>query len=324
MNHAAMLRQLAGEGPQPRDLVEWEAEALFATMLDGGLPDLELGATLALLQQKGESVAERVGFSRALATRVTPVRAPGGKALPVVLPSYGSRRGEFDLLPLLALLLQRFQVPVLIHGTLEREASCAHALRELGVLPCLSADQASRQLAAGGLAFVPVGALAPGLAGLMALSARLGVRSVAHPMARLLSPFEPDCLRVLGAVDAPDHASLRQVFQSSAERALLLDASAVEACASARRRPRMELFDGGLGTVLFEADGASLRAGMAVPGGRDPQAVAAWTREALAGQVPVPGPLIHQLASCLFGCGSAASLSEAKAMVALGAGAAAA
>jgi anthranilate phosphoribosyltransferase len=320
MTHASILRQLAGDGPQPRDLAEWEAEVLFATMLDGGLPELELGATLALLQQKGESVSERLGFARALAARVAPVGAPEGKALPVVFPSYGSARDEPDLLPLLALLLQRFQVPVLIHGTLDRDGSCAYVFRELGVMPCVSAEQATARLAETGLAFVPVGAIAPGLAGLMALSARLGVRNVAHSVARLLSPFEPDSLRVVGAVDRSDHASLRQHLQSSAERALLLDATAVEACASARRRPRMELFDGGLCSVLFEAEVESPRAASPLAAGREPQAAAAWTRAALAGQAPLPGPLVHQLACCLYGSGAAGSLHEAKALVAVGSG----
>lgn len=323
MSQATILRQLAGEGPQPRDLAEWEAEVLFAAMLDGGLPELELGAALALLQQKGESVAERLGFARALSARVAPVLAPESKALPVVLPSYGSQRDEPDLLPLLALLLRRFHVPVLIHGTLDRDGSCAHVLRELGVLPCVSAGQATERLADAGLAFVPVGAVAPGLAGLMALSARLGVRNIAHSMARLLAPFEQDSLRVVGAAGASDHASLRQVFQSSGERALLLDATAVEACASVRRRPRMELFDGGLCTVLFEAEVESPRSSSAQAPGREPHAAAAWIRSALAGQVPLPGPLVHQLACCLYGSGAARSLHEAKALVAVGSGLAA-
>lgn len=324
MDLAAILKQLAGEGPQPRDLAEWEAEVLLSAMLDGGLPELELGAALALLHQKGESVAERVGFSRALAARAAPILAPETRALPVVLPAYGGMRDEPALLPLLALLLQRFRVPVLVHGTLDRDGASARVLRELGVLPCVSAEQASARLADTGLAFVPVGAIAPGLAGLMALSARLGVRNVAHSVARMLSPFEPDSLRVVGALDASDHASLRQVFQSTGERVLLLDPTAVDACAGARRRPRMELFDGGLCTVLFDAEVESQRIAPALPPGSDPQSMAQWTRAVLAGRAPVPGPLVQQIACCLYGSGSARSLHEAKALVAVGSGLAAA
>ena len=100
----------------------------------------------------------------------------------IILPSYGGARQRPNLLPLLALLLQRFGVPVLMHGMLTGSGRVAsvYILRELGIMPCANMAQAQDGLDNEGIAFVPTALLAPGLAELLSLRARLGVRSSAH------------------------------------------------------------------------------------------------------------------------------------------------
>ena len=49
-------------------------------MLDGGVPELELGAILIALRLKSESLPELLGFYRALNERLFRLRAPAGKA----------------------------------------------------------------------------------------------------------------------------------------------------------------------------------------------------------------------------------------------------
>ncbi|MBI3068788.1 MAG: hypothetical protein HY323_06105 [Betaproteobacteria bacterium] len=90
--------------------------------LDGGVPELETGAVLALLHAKGESLQELLGFHDALRERCFRVRPPAAAARPVVLATRRGTRDQPNLTPLLALLLARFGVPVLIHGTLAGEA----------------------------------------------------------------------------------------------------------------------------------------------------------------------------------------------------------
>jgi anthranilate phosphoribosyltransferase len=322
MNYSEVLKQLAGEAELPRDLAEWEAEALFAAMLDSGVPELELGALLSMLHQKGESVAELIGFGRALNERVARMNRVHESVLPVVLPSYGGVRDEPNLLPLLALLLQRFHIPVLIHGALNGEgsASAAHVLRELGIMPSATAEQAQSELDIRGIAFVPGGALSPGLATLMSLSARLGVRTAAHLMAKLLSPFPDGCVRVIGASYPGYFTRLQQYFIASGEVAMLLEGMGGEAFANPHRRPRIELYDGGMCSVLFEAEADSGRMPGSLPRSADPAVTAAWIRGALAGKVPMPMPLINQLACCLYATGYTTDMNQAKALVAVGAG----
>ena len=66
----------------------------------------------------------------------------------VVLPTYNGARKEANLTPLLALLLQRFGIPVVVHGLLEGFGRVTSALifRELGVMPATSSTQAQAQL----------------------------------------------------------------------------------------------------------------------------------------------------------------------------------
>ncbi len=319
MNYTELLRQLAGEAGLPRDLAEWEAEAAFAAMLDGGVPELELGGLLAMLHQKGQSASELLGFGRALAQRVARLDRVHESVLPVVVPSYGGASGEPNLVPLLALLLQRFNVPVLIHGSLNREGSgsAAYVLRELGIMPSVGTGQAQEELATRGIAFMPGGALAPGLAALMSLQGRLGMRSIAHLMARLVSPFPDGCLRMIGASDPGDFAKLQQYFVASGEVALLLEGLGGESFASPHRRPRIECYDGGLCSVLFEAEAESSRSPGSLPRSPDPAVTAQWIRGVLAGKVPLPLPLVNQLACCLYATGYTSDMNQAKALVAV-------
>jgi anthranilate phosphoribosyltransferase len=322
MNYSELLKQLAGEADLPRDMAEWEARTLFAAMLDGGVPELELGALLTVLHQKGESASELLGFGRALADRVARLERAREPVLPVVLPSYGGSNEEPNLLPLLALLLQRFRVPVLIHGTLNREGSvaAAYVLRELGILPSIGTEQAQQELATRGIAFMPGGALSPGLAALMSLQGRLGVHSVAHLMAKLLSPFPDGCLRVIGAGDPGVFSRLQQYFLASGEVAILLEGMGGEPFANPHRRPRIEHYDGGMCSVLFEAEAESRRLPGSLPRSADPAVTAQWIRGALAGKVPLPMPLINQLACCLYATGYTSDMNQAKALVAVEAG----
>jgi len=191
MTFAHYIKEIGRGAEGAGDLSEQEACLLFGAILDGGVPELELGAILLALRVKSESLTELLGFYGALDDRLFRLRVPAGKARPVVLPSYGGARDEPNLLPLLALLLQRFGVPVLVHGALNGNGRVASAyiLRELGIMPCANLAQAQDAIDGDGIAFVPTAVLAPGLAEVLSLRGRLGVRSSAHSIAKLIDPF---------------------------------------------------------------------------------------------------------------------------------------
>jgi len=319
MSYAQYLKTICCGDAAEGGLSEHDAGLLFGAMLDGGVPELELGALLMALQARPTSLTELDGYTSAINARLFRLTPPPAKALPVVLPSYGGAREQPNLLPLLALLLQRFGVPVLVHGMLNGDGSIASAyvFRELGIMPCANLAQAQEVLTKPGIAFVPTAVLAPGLADLLALRGRLGVRSVAHAVARLIDPFEGDSLRVVGAAQGGALDMMREFLLATGARALLLPGTHGEPYADPLNRPRIEhLLEGDI-QVLFEAETAIMKKIATLPDAVNAAATAAWIRRALAGETPVPLPIVNQLATCLFAAGYTTDMNQAKAIVAV-------
>jgi anthranilate phosphoribosyltransferase len=303
-------------------LAEEDAHDLFAAMLDGGVSDLELGACLMALSINIGSPAELLGFYRAAAERVYTLRPPSTSLKPLVFATYNGARHEPNLLPLLALLLQRIGIPVLLHGTLEGNGRVAsiYILRELGVLPSASLMQAQRTLDDELLAFVPTAVLSPGLANLLSLRSRLGVRNPAHHLVTLLDPFAGAAVRVVSAGKTPQLDALKAFLAATGFDALLLQSTEGEPFANPRQRPKIQLFRDREVTVLFEEELVPAKHVRSEPPGVEAAVTAQWIRQALAGRVPVPHPLVNQLACCLFASGYTEDMNQAKAIAAVEAG----
>jgi anthranilate phosphoribosyltransferase len=314
-----IIKQVARREHGTAGLSEEDAYALFSAMLDGGIPDLELGALLAALRVKGESPAELLTFHRAMSERLYALQAPAGRLRPLVIPAYGGARGEHNLLPLLGLLLRRLGVPVLFHGTLEGSGrvACVYILRELGIMPSATLAQAEKGLDEELLAFVPVAALCPGLASLLALRNRLGVRNSAHTVAKLIEPFEGQGVRMASASSSEQLDLLAAFLATSGLPALLLRSTEGEPFADPRRRPKIEWFEQGERHVLFEEEAGPVKPLAGLPASIDAHATAAWIKQALAGEMPIPHPLVNQLACCLYVCGYTEDMNQAKAIAAV-------
>jgi anthranilate phosphoribosyltransferase len=313
------VKKLSSRAAGERELSECEAGAVMSAMLDGGMPDLELGAVLALLERKPVTVGELLGYTDAIAHRCNRLQATAGKAQPVVFACYEGVRGQPHLLPLVALILRRLGLPVLVHGTLDGAGGVPAAciFRELGVFPSATLARAQSRLDEEKLAFVPTAVLAPGLARLLSLKGRLGFGSFLQALARLLAPFEAGMLSVAGTNSVTGYALLREYLSLSGSRALLFDGVEDEAFADPRRRPRFEYVAGGDSRVLFYAEAAAIQYAAALPAAIDAPAVADWIRRALSGEVPLPLPLVNQIACCLYGAGYADDFNQAKAIVAI-------
>ncbi|MBC8007563.1 MAG: DNA-binding protein YbiB [Prolixibacteraceae bacterium] len=322
MSIVRFLKEIASDADTAGELSEGDAHDLFAAMLDGGVPDLELGACLCALRMKHESATELLGFYRAASERVYLLKPPATALRPLIFATYSGARQEPNLLPLLVLLLQRMGVPVLLHGTLEgggRVAS-AYILRELGILPVGSLAQAQKSLDEELLAFVPTAVLCPGLANLLSLRSRLGVRNPAHSLVTLLDPFESGGLRVVCADQPLQLEKLETFLLATGFDALLMKSTEGEPFANPRQRPRIMFFRQGESVVLFEEEMLSARGPLSQPSAIDAGATAGWVRQAMASQVPIPHPLVNQLACCLYASGYTDDMNQAKAIAAVEAG----
>ena len=290
-----------GRGHAARALNADDARALAEAMFAGAIPPLELGAILLAYRLKGETVTELTAFASALAPHVARLEPPRGDVRPVVLPTYNGARRLPNLTALLAALLRREGVPVLLHGMdEERQAfgrvTTAAVLAELGIAAAASLADAQKRLLEEGIVYVPVELLSPPLAALLALRERMGVRSVAHTLAKLIDPFAGRGVRVV-AVTHPDYLARMQGFlAATGADALLLRGTEGEPFANPRRQPRIEAFAQGVPSVVDEA---SFCPPLELPASIDAKATAAWIGRVLAGDVPIPRSIETQVACCV-------------------------
>jgi anthranilate phosphoribosyltransferase len=314
MNILRTLQALTHGGPGP---AEAESAQLLGALLDDGLPELEQGALLALLEVRPLGLPALIGFHRALGERCFRLVPPAGLVRPVLLATHCAHdRSEANLLPLLALLLQRLGMTVLVHGSLEGAGvgGSAHVFRDLGVMPCSSLTQVQQQLDRNHLAFVPTAVIAPGLARLMARRARLDCGRLTHLLQRMLDPYAGQALAVVATGCGPDARMLPSLFRTVGARALRDEGPEGEPFACPHRRPALELAHESGRELLFASGPGMQKPRMA---GADAGHAADWTRRALRGEVPLPVPVVNQVACCLYGAGYASDINQAKAIAAL-------
>ena len=297
MTYASIIKEIGRGAKGARALDCAQAEALFGDMLDGTVPDLELGAILIALRVKSESTDELIGFKRAIDRRIAHVAVPAGPRC-VLLPTYNGARRQANLMPLVALLLARDGVPVLIQGRhdFDTRSSPFALLAALDIPQCGTPQAAAGALAEQGLACIGIASLLPGLDRLLALRPRMGVRSSAHTVAKLVDPCPGRSVRVV-AVTHPEYlARMHDFLIADTAQAMLLRGTEGEIFANPRRCPRLEIFRTGCGEIAREADegGAPPLAGLPdVPGVREN---AALIRSMLAGEVAIPSPILEQVA----------------------------
>jgi anthranilate phosphoribosyltransferase len=77
------------------------------------------------------------------------------------------------------------------------------------------------------------------------------------------------------------------------------------------------MFRQGVETVLFEEEAAPARVVVGHSPAVGASATASWIREALEGRIPLPHPLVNQLACCLFASGYTDDMNQAKAIAAV-------
>ncbi|MDD2874372.1 MAG: DNA-binding protein YbiB [Azoarcus sp.] len=296
MNCAPMIKEIGRGAKGARSLERDAAATLFGGMLDGSVADLELGAILIALRIKSESLDELLGFKQAMDAQGAQVAVPDGPRC-VVLPSYNGARRQPNLMPLVALLLARDGIPVLIQGRhdFESRVSPFELLAELDITPAADVVEAGAQLASRHLACVQVSTLLPGLDRLLSLRLRMGVRSSAHTMAKLLDPCSGRSVRVV-AVTHPEYLERMDEFlRADGGHAMLLRGTEGEIYANPRRCPEMKTYADGTSRIGVAAEdgGAPPLAGL-----HDSPSVAdnaATIRAMLAGEQPVPAPILAQV-----------------------------
>jgi anthranilate phosphoribosyltransferase len=286
----AYIKEVGRGKEGARALTRAQAADCFGLLLEGAVSDLEVGAFCIAMRVKGETPEEMAGFLDATAARMR--RIPAGDRPLVVLPSYNGARRLPVLTPLLALLLAREGLSVAMHGTPTED----RAVTAAEVLQALDRPTATAvaPVAAGDVAYFPTGLLCAGLQRLLEVRRTIGLRNPAHSLVKLMNPCEGPAV-IVGSYTHPEYAvSMGQVFALTGATALLLRGTEGEAVADPRRLPAMEGFVRGERRLLESGQRGSLTDLPGLPAQVDAASTAAYIRAVLAGELPLPGPLLAQ------------------------------
>ena len=301
---ARFIKEIGRGKKGARSLSRGDAFDLYAAMLDGRVSDLELGAIMLAMRIKGESVEEIAGFLDAAEASFDALDAPPGPYAPVVIPSYNGSRQMPNLTPLLALLLAREGVPVLMHGVINDpgRVTSAQILQAMGHTLAADRQHASSQFAAGQAAFLPIEALAPRMARLLAMRRILGVRNSTHTLVKLLQPFRQAALRLTSYTHPEYLAMLSTYFGNAAppERGdvFLMRGTEGETVAHAKRAQQIEWIHQGQISTLVEKQ-APVDELPPLPAAADAASTASWIQGVLQGQQAVPAAITEQVAHCM-------------------------
>ena len=318
MDFRNIIKEIGRGKNHARDLDIDTARSLYNHMLNGDVPDLELGATLIALRIKGEGEAELRGFYEAMQQHTLRLTPPVAKPMPVVIPSYNGARKQANLTPLLAMLLSRLGFPVVVHGVSEDPT---RVLTEtiftlLGIEPVRHGGQAQAKLDGRDPVYLPVSTLCPPLEKQLAMRWRLGVRNSAHTLAKLATPFEPGAALRLSSVSHPEYVTKVAAFVADiGGRALLMHGTEGEVYANPQRCPQISLIDNQGVRILSERQ-SETQENVTLPAAKDAETTARWTERCVTGLEPVPESLKIELACVLVATGEVADLAAGMARVA--------
>ncbi|MCL2898633.1 DNA-binding protein YbiB [Brenneria tiliae] len=317
MDYTKVIKEVGRGKNHARDLDQATAYELYRRMLDGDVPELELGGLLIAFRIKGESESEMLGFYQAMSERVLRLRPPEKGPMPVVIPSYNGARRQANLTPLLALLLAKLGYPVVVHGVSDdpTRVTSAEILHNLGISAVESAEQAQRLLDKGEPLFIPISLLCPPIDRQLQLRWRMGVRNSSHTLAKLATPFAESGALRLASVSHPEYiARVATFFRDIDGRALLMPGTEGEVYASPQRCPEIHFIHRQKTQVLqLRQDIAPAPDGL--PIAKDAATTARWTAQCLAGEIALPQAIRLQLASCLVAGGDAPSMEQAVASI---------
>lgn len=293
MGISQYIKEIGRGARGAKALAREQAADLFGQVLDGQVTDLEIGAFCIAMRIKGETAEEMCGFLDAVHSRLARIPDTGSGRPLIVLPSYNGARKLPVLTPLLALLLAREGLPVLLHGmrTEARRVLASDVLLALGV-PALAAPQT---IAVGQVAHVRTDLLHAGLARLLAVRQVIGLRNPGHSVTKLMNPAAGPSLVVTSFTHPEYFEMLGATFAALGMNALLSRGLEGEVAADPRRTPRYDAFIAGRHTVLQEQQAGTAAEVPGLPADIDVQTTAEYTRQVLAGALPVPAAITQQV-----------------------------
>jgi len=191
MDISPLIKRVARGKNGSEHLTREEASTVFGQLLSPDVDELQLGAFLIAQRMKGETSGELAGFVEAARLRIEGFASVSGPAGAVDLPCYAGKRRAGHAYLAAALKARDAGIPVLVHGVecIEERVTAWQLLQQAGVKRAVSLVEASDILNCDGIAYIDLSDLCPDLYRIYSLRPRLGVRSFANTVTRLLNPL---------------------------------------------------------------------------------------------------------------------------------------
>lgn len=174
-----------------QDLSANEADAAMTQIMEGEATPAQIGAFLAALRMKGETVDEITGCARAMKRSAVQVRPQIGDAMLVdVVGTGGDSIGTFNISTTAAFVVAGHGVKVAKHGNraVSSRSGSADVLAALGVNLQLTAEQAAECIEQVGLAFLFAPSFHPAMRHAIGPRRELAARTIFNILGPLTNP----------------------------------------------------------------------------------------------------------------------------------------
>lgn len=204
-----------------RNLTADEADGAMSEIMQGEASTAQIGAFLAALRMKGETVDEITGCARAMKRSAVQVRPEiGGAALVDIVGTGGDSLGTFNISTTSAFVVAGHGVKVAKHGNRAVSSKCGSAdvLAALGVNLQLTAAQAAECIEEVGMTFLFAPVFHPAMRYAIGPRRELAARTIFNILGPLTNPASATNLLV-GVFDASMTEPLAQVLGQMGARA---------------------------------------------------------------------------------------------------------
>lgn len=174
----------ATEGPLSRG----QAEDAFEELFEGRATPAQMGALLAAMRTRGESVAEYSAAAAVMRAKCNAVNAPEG-AMDIV-GTGGDALGTLNISTATAFVVAGAGVTVAKHGNrnLSSKSGAADALTEMGVNVMIGADVAERAINEVGIGFMMAPMHHPAIKHVMPVRQEMGCKTIFNILGPLTNP----------------------------------------------------------------------------------------------------------------------------------------
>jgi anthranilate phosphoribosyltransferase len=286
---ATMLKPYLAKVIEFRNLNAGEAEAAMTIIMTGQATPAQIGAFLAALRMKGETVDEVVGSARAMRACASPVPlSPNGDELVDTAGTGGDGAHTFNISTAAAFIIAGAGRKVAKHGNRAASSLCGSAdvLGVLGVNLDLTPGQVAACLEQVGIGFMFAPKFHPAMKHAIGPRRELGQRTIFNLLGPLTNPAGATH-QLIGVYDPALTEPLAQVLGELGGKAALVihGHGGLDELTTSGPNRVSQLKDGKVENYELEADRFGLRpAALAELKGGSPEENAAILRALLAGE----------------------------------------